>query len=364
MHILHVYKDYAPVLGGIENHIGQLARGQVAAGHAVTVLVTAPGRQADERIVDGVRLLRAGRLATLASTPLSPDLARSLRRQRPDLTHLHIPYPVGEAAWLAVGRPPMVATYHSDIVRQRLLGRLWAPGLRRVLSRAARVLATSPNYVESSPFLRSVRERVSVVPLGIDLAPYAALDRAAARRRYGERPTLVFVGRLRYYKGLSVLLTAMAQLPEVQLLVAGSGPLGESLRQEAAGLGVGDRVQWLGDVPEADKPALLVAGDLFVLPGVARSEAFGIVLLEAMAAGLPLVTTELGTGTSWVNVHGVTGLVVPPQDPRALAAALAELLGDAERRAAMGEASRRRVAAEFTEARMVARVQDIYDEVL
>lgn len=363
MHILHVYKDYAPVVGGIENHIGQLARGQVAAGHEVTVLVTAAGRRADDQVVDGVRLLRAGRLATFASTPLSLDLVGSLRRLRPDLTHLHIPYPVGEAAWLAVGRQPMVATYHSDVVRQRALGTLWAPGLRRVLAQAARVLATSPNYVESSPFLRAVRAKVTVLPLGIDIAPYAALDRATARAKYGERPTLVFVGRLRYYKGLGVLLAALARVPEAQLLVAGSGPLGESLRTEAVALGLADRIQWLGDVPESDKPTLLAAGDVFVLPAVARSEAFGLVLLEAMAAGLPLVTTELGTGTSWLNVHGETGLVVPPQDPSALAAALTQLLGDAGRRAAMGEAGRRRVAAEFTEARMVARVLAIYDEV-
>jgi rhamnosyl/mannosyltransferase len=257
----------------------------------------------------------------------------------------------------------MVATYHSDVVRQRLLGRIWAPGLRRLLRRADRVLATSPNYVESSPFLRAVREKVDVVPPGIDPGPFGGVDRAAARRRYGERPTLVFVGRLVYYKGLDVLLAALGQVPEAQLLVSGSGPMGERWRAAAEAAGTAGQVRWLGKVPDEGLPELLAAGDVFVLPAVARSEAFGIVLLQAMAAGLPVVTTELGTGTSWVTQHGRTGLVVPPGDAAALGEAVAALLADPERRAAMGAAGRLRVEAEFTEARMVERVMRVYTEV-
>jgi glycosyltransferase involved in cell wall biosynthesis len=363
LRILHLYKDYAPVVGGIENHVGVLARGAVAAGHEVTVLVTGTGDQAREAVMDGVRVIRARRLATVASTPLSLDLARRLAHERPHVTHLHIPYPVAEAAWLAVGRAPMVATYHSDVVRQRVLGRLWAPGLRRTLARAARVLATSPNYAESSPFLRAVRDHMTVVPLGIEPERFTQLDRGAARARFGDRPTLVFVGKLRYYKGLGVLIQALADLPGTQLLAVGSGPMGDRWRSEAAAAGVGERVRWLGEVPEADLRLALAAGDVFVLPAVARSEAYGTVLLEAMGAGLPLVTTELGTGTSWVNQHGRTGLVVPPNDVTALAAAVASLLADPARRAAMGAAGRARVTTELSQAAMIARVLTIYAEV-
>lgn len=368
MHVLHVYKDYPPVIGGIEHHIRALAEGQAAQGHEVTVLVTRPDPgPVTVDVEGGVRVVRARRLATVASAPISVSLAREVARLRPDVTHLHVPYPVGEAAWLAFGRRPMVVTYHSDIVRQRLLGKLWGPFLRRTLALADRVLATSPNYVESSPFLRRVRTKVAIVPLGVDVERFARFDdvaaRAAAAARFGPQPRLVFVGRLRYYKGLHVLLRALVELPGVRLLVVGTGPLQAELAALALSLGVFDRVAWLPGVADDELASILAAGDLYVLPAVARSEAFGIALVEAMAAGLPAVTTEVGSGTSWVNQDGVTGRVVPPDDPRALAGAIRDVLADEDRRAAMGAAAEARARAEFSSARMIQRVGRIYDEV-
>ena len=207
-----------------------------------------------QAVSGGRQGVRAGRLATVASTPLSPALGAVLAFERPDVTHLHAPYPIGEAAWLAVGRRPMVLTYHSDVVRQRVLGRLWAPFLRRVLARADRVIATSPRYVDSSPFLGAVRDRVTVVPLGVDPTRFAGGDGAAVRARHGPGPLLVFVGRLRYYKGLAVLLDALASLPEAKLLVVGTGPMAEAWRRHAAERGVDGRVAWLGDVAEDEIP--------------------------------------------------------------------------------------------------------------
>jgi rhamnosyl/mannosyltransferase len=362
--ILHVYKDYAPVLGGIENHVRLLAEGLAGRGHDVAVLVTAAGPRSSEESLGGVRVLRAGRLASLASAPLSPALAWRLGREPADVVHLHSPYPVAELGWLLSGRHPMVLTYHSDVVRQRLLGRLWAPWLELVLRRADRVLATSPVYVETSRFLRRVRERVRVVPPGIDPTRFTGIDAAAARARYGGGPTLAFVGRLRYYKGLDVLIDALTELPELRLLVVGDGPMGAAWRSRARSAGVADRVRWLGALPDDELPAVLAAADLYVLPAVARSEAFGIALVEAMAAGLPAVTTELGTGTSWVNQDGATGLVVPPGDPGALAAAVRALLADPDRRRRMGAAARRRALAEFSAAVMIDRVEQVYQEVM
>ena len=372
MHILHVYKAYPPVIGGMENHIRTLAEAQVRAGHRVTVLVVNQGRRTVREEAAGVQVIRAGRLGHVSSAPLSLALPALLRRQAPHVTHLHAPYPVGEAAWLAVGRSPMVLTYQSDIVRQRFLGRLWAPGLRRVLGRADRVLATSPAYVASSPFLRRVAERVTVVPLGIDTARFAAVNTAAVNTTAGRAgragrdltSRLVFVGRLRYYKGLHVLVDALALLPATRLCVVGRGPMGEALRARARAAGVADRIDWLGDVDDEALPATLAAADVFVLPSTARSEAFGLAMVEAMAAGLPVVSTELGTGTSWVNQDGVTGRVVPPGDAPALAGAIRELLADAEARRRMGEAARRRAVAEFDAERMIARVESVYREVV
>lgn len=368
-HLVHVYKDYPPVLGGIEGHLGLVARSQAAAGWRVTVLVTDPVGKGSTTVEEGVTVIRARRLATVASTPLSLALPAAMARLRPDLCHLHCPYPVGELAWLALGRPPMVVTWHSDIVRQRLLGRLWAPGQRALLRRAVRVLATSPNYARTSPFLREVpATRLRVLPLGIAV-PGARPDGAAARARFGPGPTLAFVGQLRYYKGLGVLLDALAALrarggPRPRLLVVGRGPMEADWRARAVAGGVADQISWLGNLSDMERDQVLAASDAFVLPAVARSEAFGLVLLEAMAAGLPLITTELGTGTSWVNRHGETGLVVPAGDVGALATAVEQLLGDAGLRGAMGASARRRFSEHFTAARMLSDLDRIYGEVL
>jgi glycosyltransferase involved in cell wall biosynthesis len=363
MRVLHVYKDYPPVMGGIEHHIRDLAVGQAARGHHVSVLVTALDRRTTLDVESGVTVHRAARLATVASAPLSLALPRILARMRPEVTHLHVPYPVGEAAWLALGRRPMVVTYHSDIVRQRVLGALWQPALRAVLRRASAVLATSPRYAATSPTLTGAGVPVTIVPLGIDPEPFESAERGLARTRFGAGPNVVFVGRLRYYKGLEVLLAALPQVPDVRLLVAGTGPLEEHLRAETARLGVAERVAWLGDVSASDLPLLYAAGDVFVLPAVARSEAFGIVLLEAMAAGLPVITTEVGTGTSFVVVDGQTGMVVPPADSSALAEALRELVGNPDKARKMGEAGHARMRERFTLEGVLDAVDGVYAEV-
>lgn len=359
--IIHVYKDYFPVLGGIENHIRMLAEAQAAAGHAVTVLVCARTRRTTEEQLNGVRVIRAARLATIASMPLSLAQPRLLARAEADIVHVHSPYPLGEAAnWLWGRAHATVITHHSDVVRQRLLLRFHGPILRRVLRAADAIIVTSPRYLETSSWLQPVRERCTVVPLGIDLARFPIRK----RRPLAGPPTLLFVGRLRYYKGLDTLLYALRSLPEAHLIIVGDGPMRASWQRLAHELAVAERVDFVGEVDEVALPTYYASADLFVLPANARAEAFGTVLLEAMAAGLPVVSTEVGTGTSWVNQDGVTGRVTPPRDPTALAAAIGELLAAPEKLAAMGQAARARVEAEFTLSTMVARVEAVYARAL
>ena len=364
MKVLHVYKDYAPVVGGIENHLRLLAACQVRAGLEVTVLVAHPGRRTTIREEDGVRVVRTARLGTIASTPISPALVRWLRRLSTDVLHLHAPHPPGELAAAVCRRRATVLTYHSDIVRQRVLGRLYRPLQRRMLRRVERILVTSPRYLETSRTLRPHADRCRVVPLGIDPAPFLEPDAAAvavARARFGDRAVL-FVGRLRYYKGVQHLIAAMTEV-EGSLIVAGDGPMEAEWRELGRRLLPG-RCHFLGAVPPLELAALYGAACVAVLPSVERSEAFGLALVEAMAAGVPVVSTELGTGTSWVNQDGVTGLVVRAADPEALAAAIRELLAAPERRRLMGEAGRRRVLAELDAERMTGRVIAIYHEAL
>ena len=366
MRVVHVYKDYPPVLGGIEGHLQLLAEGQARRGLEVTVLVTSSGRRTTVREENGVRVIRAGRWGSLSSAPLSPALFTRLRRLEPDVVHLQFPYPPGEMTQLASGRGrALVISYQSDIVRQRLLGLLYRPIMHRVLARADRILASSEAYLESSPVLRRWAAKTTVVSLGVDVERFAAPDpeRVAEIRRRWDGPLLLFVGRLRYYKGVDDLIAAMAEL-DATLLIGGSGPMAEGWRRLARASPAAERIVFLGDVEDAELPAYHAAADVFVLPSSRRSEAFGIAQVEAMASGTPVVSTELGTGTSFVNRDGETGLVVAARDPQALAAAIGRLLDQPDLRRELGEHGQRRSREELGADRMVERVISVYEELL
>jgi glycosyltransferase involved in cell wall biosynthesis len=359
--ILHLYKDYYPVLGGIEGHIQSLAEAQAAAGHQVTVLVTNPDGQRSEEELNGVRVVRLPRLGTAISTPLTLGFIPFLRKEKPEITHLHFPYPVAELSQLVAGRGrPYVISYHSDIIRprQQLFLRFYRPLLWRVLRGARRILVASPSYSKTSPFLQVVADKCVRVPYGIDPLPFL---KASPRYAKGGRARIFFHGRHRYYKGVEVLLQAMTQV-EADLWIGGDGEMRGEWAALAAELGLKDKVRFFGDIARRELPGMYASVDLFVLPSTLRAEAFGIVLLEAMAAGLPCVTTELGTGTSFIVQDGLTGLVVPPGEPSALAEAMRRLLDDPDLRARMGAKGRARVMGEFTVERMAERVAAVYQQ--
>ena len=230
------------------------------------------------------------------------------------------------------------------------------------MRRAEVIIATSPNYAESSPELAPYRERVQVVPYGIDPQPFVdpSYDSAARelRARFGPRVVLA-TGRLIYYKGFDVLLEAMARV-DAHLVLVGEGPLRGALEGQARALGISGRVTFAGEVHQREIPAWYRASDVFALPSVARSEAFGIVQLEAMASGLPVVNTRLDSGVPFVSVDGQTGITVPPMDPVALARAVDSLLSDPALRARLGGNARQRVREHFTNDRMVERLRAVY----
>jgi glycosyltransferase involved in cell wall biosynthesis len=356
-------------VGGIEHHIKVLAEGLVARGHEVTVLVTNTGRATSVEARNGVRVIKAGRLVEAASTPLSVAMLRQARELQADLVNLHMPYPPGDLAALAIRHAPLVLTYHSDIVRQRRLLQLYRPLLESTLRRATRIIATSEPYVRSSRFLRRYASKCRIVPLSVDPGRFAAAteaEAAAVRRRYAitpDEPLILSVGVLRYYKGLHLLLDAMTQL-EATLLIVGAGPEEQRLRDLAQAFGLARRVHFAGRVSDTELPAYYRAADVFVLASHLRAEAFGIVQLEAMAAGLPVIGTELGTGTSVVNQHGVTGFVVPPNEPLRLASALRVLLANPELRRQLGQQARQRVNECFTHEQMIDRSLAVYAEAL
>ena len=348
----------------MENHIRALAEEQVKRGFDVSVLVTSLTKETGVTEINGVRVIKAGRLTTVASTPISAALPRLLSREHPDIAHLHFPYPIGELSQLFFGKAKkVVLTYHSDVVRQKRILQLYKPFLRKVLGMADRIIATSDHYVRSSPYLASVMGKCRVIPLGIDPAAFIMSNPESAsriRQIYGS-PLLLFVGKLRYYKGLQYLLHAMKEI-DGRLLVVGTGPMEDEWKKMAGDPDLREKVIFLGEVEDSDLPALYHACDLFVLPASERSEAFGLVQVEAMMCGKPVISTELGTGTSFVNVHNETGFVVPPREAKSLREAVLKLLSHEEMRAEMGNAAKSRALREFSLKTMVDRTIDLYRE--
>ncbi len=379
MRVTMVNKYYPPHLGGIEYHLRDLA--EALAAREDTHVRAIVANSLDERLeetVNGVQVVRLPRWREYSSTPIIRGMSARLRAEargelapdggKPDLFHLHFPYPWGEYSWLrARTGVPTVVTYHSDIVRQKVALEFYKPYLRRMLHEVDLILASSPNMVEHSPFLAEVSHKCRVVPFGIDVEKFAstpAVERRAAELRHGhDRPIVLFVGRLIYYKGAEVLVRAMAGV-DADLVMIGSGPLERALQELAAEMKVADRITFLGGQPLDELVAWYHAADVFCLPSIARSEAFGLVQLEAHAAGTPVVSTDLTTGVPFVNQNEETGLVVPPDDPRALGEALRTLVEDEALRERLGARALERARAAFTIERMVEDTVSVYREAL
>ena len=362
--VLHVGKFYPPHFGGMESHL-QILCEELSKSIEVEVLVASDHRRSERSTQGGVEVARLATVLMLHGTPIVPLMARAMRLARPDVVHLHFPNPMAALACLMNRLDvPIVITWHSDVVRQRRAAAIFAPLLSLLLRRCAAIIVGSTAYIETSATLSARRRLCRVIPFGIRAGDFEHPDSARVaelRRRYGERIVLG-VGRLIYYKGFENLVRAMADV-RATALVAGEGPLGGALAAEAARLGVADRVVLLGRVNDADLKACYHACDVFALASVERSEAFGIVQLEAMACGKPVVNTLLESAVPHVSLDGVTGLTVAPGDPAALAAALNSLLNDPPRRAAMGAAARQRVRQEFSAELMARRTLEVYREI-
>ncbi len=367
MKVLHFYKTALPeTVGGVQTCIDQLATGLALLGTNVDLLTLSERPDADQPILhNGYRLHRVRRNFEIASTGFSASALPRFRRlvAEADIVHYHFPWPFMDAAHLLLARSkPSVVTYHSDVVRQKIWRKLYEPLGRRFLAAVDRIVATSPHYRETSPVLRRHAEKVSVIPLGIDPAGLTApppQSREDWRARIGEG-FFLFIGVLRYYKGLEFLIEAARQTGFPTVIVGG-GPEEERLRARAAAV---PNVRVLGHLPEEDKAALLSLCGALVLPSHLRAEAFGIALLEGALYGKPLISCEIGTGTSFVNDAGRTGLVVPPVNPEALAGAMWQLQRDPDQARSMGEQARRRALDIFNARRMAQSYQDLYRDLL
>lgn len=367
--LLVATKAFRPVIGGVEEAARRLA--VAATGKFdVTVLAVSETQRASMEDRDGITIVKVPKLAKVFSSPFSfgfhPTFVRLARQS--DLVHVHSPWPPGEMSLvLTPTSAKIVVTYHFDVVRQKIVSPFYKPLVSAALRRSDRIVCSNPNLQATSPYLSPYVDKTEVIPYGVDYRDYSLQPGEQGLvdqiRRGHRRPIVLFVGRLVYYKGAEYLIRAASRV-DVDVLLVGSGPLELKLRELAQSLKVNDRVSFLGAVSDPELRIQYHACDVFVLPSVARSEAFGLVLLEAMCASKPLVTTELGTGTSWVNQHGQTGLVVPPRDEGALASAIGEIAFQPDRARAFGAASRKRVLEVFSQERYAANYMRLFEGLL
>jgi len=365
--VLHVYKSYFPVIGGITSHLKVLCLELAKDKNIdVQILVTNQNRNTVKEMDQHVRVIKVGKIFEFASTPISLSMPYWMKRLNPDLIHLHFPYPIGELSALFVNsNRKIVLTYHSEIVKQRALLICYQPFLRRILDRVDVIIASSPNYVATSNCLIGLKHKIKVIPYGIDLSRFEKKDenRIKSIKAQYKSPLVLFVGMFRYYKGLEVLIEA-AKRVEGSFLLIGKGKYRSKLESQVKKGNLIDKIFFLEEVEDDQLPAFYHASDIFVLPSTHRSEAFGIVQLEAMACGLPVISTELGTGTTFVNIHQQTGLVVPPRDPQALANALNILLANKNLREQLSLTGKQRVSKEFSKELMTERIKKVYYELL
>jgi len=366
---------YPPHLGGVETVVRDTSEGLVEhAGAAVRAIVCNESREHVEETIRGVEVLRLPRQFALSSAPVALSMPGALtaemrRAEPPDVMHFHTPYPWGELSFLRA-RPdvPSVVLYHSDIVRQKRMLAAYRPFLERFLDKVDLIIASSPNMVEHSEFLAPRAEKCRVVNFGLHVehiadAPEVIARASELRAQHTGRKIVLFVGRLVYYKGADVLVRAMADV-DADLVMIGRGPLDGELREIATANGIADRITWLGPQDDDELAAWYHAADVFALPSVARSEAFGLVQIEAHAAGTPVISTNLTTGVPYANLDGITGLIVPVGDVSALATALTRLLTDDALRDRLGRLAKERALSEFTIPRMVDQTLAVYDEAI
>jgi glycosyltransferase involved in cell wall biosynthesis len=374
--VLHLGKYYPPDSGGIETVTKDLAQGAARAGCEVTVLCFGRVDRLVQERFGGLDVLRVPIWKLVSSQPFGWTYVREFLRRAGefDIVHVHVPNMLA-ALMLLMARTPgkVVVHWHADVVDKGWIGRLMRPLEWTMLRRADALVATSQAYAGASPQLRRFAGKVHIVPIGIEAseifddddasdAPPGLDAGAVATPALDGTPVILAVGRLVPYKGFDVLIAAARFLTATcRVVIVGGGERRAELEAQIRQQQVADRVVLAGRLGDDALRALFQSAAIYCLPSISRAEAFGVVLLEAMANGLPIVASDIaGSGVPWVNQHDVTGLNVPTGDAQALATALTQLLDDPARRERMGRESRRRFEAEFTAARASRRMLDLY----
>lgn len=372
--VLQANKLYYPTLGGIENLVKDIAEG---VNHAATdiisdVLVCQEKGPYQEYEIDGVHVYKAASFGIKYSLPMSLQYILVFRRlcKEYDVVHMHMPFPLADLALFLSGyKGKVILWWHSDIIRQKKALILLKPLLNWTIRRADLITVATENHIKSSTFLEPFHDKCKVIPFGIktnrfvNLSPYVMQYIAENRIRLGGKKCVLFVGRLVYYKGVDVLLKAMADIDAV-LVIIGDGPLAENLHKLANDMSISNRVLFLGQQSDDTITSWYHTCDIFVLPSVENSEAFGLVQLEAMTCGRPVINTNLPTGVPCVSLDGETGRTVAVNDPLALSSAIRELLSDDLLRQKLGQNAKKRALSLFTNESMIHNIARCYRDII
>ncbi len=366
--VLHLYKDYyPPIMGGIEKNINLVCT-SLKDEFDIKVLVSNRKNSFEKETIDGIEVYKVGSWFRIKSAPFSPTYPRWLKKLDADILHFHHPNPTSEISYfLAKPKGKVIVTYHSDIVRQRIGLKFYSGILRKFLARVNVIMPTSQNYIESSEFLSDFKDKCKIVPLGIDLNKFKISsdekEKYAKAKQERNKIQIVFVGMLRYYKGLHFLIDAMNEV-NADLKIIGKGPEEQKLKKQVNELELSSKVNFLGEISDEDLIKEFYLSDIFCLPSHLRSEAYGLCQIEAMACGLPVVSTNLDTGVPFVNKDGESGIIVEKGSSKALADALNFLINNPEKGNEMSDNAKKRASELFGADKMIAEIRKIYYELL
>lgn len=330
MKILQTVKLYSPWIGGVEKVAQDTAEGFANRGHEVTVLCCQPKGKGKSEVINGVKAIRSSSFGIFRGMPLSisfiNDFFKSIRDT--DIIGLHLPFPLADfALWLTNTDKKIIVHYHSDIVRQKYLGMIAKPFLTNTLKKAYKIIVSNDNLASNSKVLAPYKNKIIVIPYGFDIEKGIGFLNKTKQKEFKDRygNYVLFVGRLSYYKGVEYLITSMKDV-DARLVIVGKGAEKDKLMKLIHLNNLGSKIIFLEDMKDEDLYNIMAAANSLVLPSIFPSEAFGLVLIEAMSLGTPIISTELGTGTSWINQDGKTGFVLPPRDSKALAIAINKIL--------------------------------------
>ncbi len=362
MKILLVNKLYYPHIGGIETVVRDIAEGLNDRADIQILVCQSEKSKTSDEIINGVKIKRCSSIGTYFSMPVSFSFISNFRKmsKEADIIHIHMPFPLADVSYLLSGyKGKLILSWHSDIVKQKKLMKFYKPFMYRLLERADSIIVATQGHIDGSEYLKPFAEKCRIIPYGIDIKKYGIYNKNMLECSDKSSKKAIFIGRLVYYKGVDILISAFENIKGCELFIVGTGKLESELKSRSNV----DKIHFLGSLSDEDMKSALNECDMFILPSCEKSEAFGIVQMEAMIYGKPVINTNLPTGVPYVSVDKQTGITVPVNDVKSLEKAIQNLTDNDELREKYGRNAYERVRQNFSMDKMLDAIFELYKEV-